>query len=75
MLSIEDDGSGLPEDIDDKSEDSLGMTLVNTLTRQLKGESEFVNTGEGTTFVLTFEGLNTILIQKVFSERSFVVLV
>ncbi|MDZ7715233.1 MAG: PAS domain S-box protein [Balneolaceae bacterium] len=55
MLSIEDDGSGLPEDIDDKSEDSLGMTLVNTLTRQLKGESEFVNTGEGTKFVLTFE--------------------
>ena len=54
-LIIEDDGSGLPENLQEKSDESLGMTLISTLTKQLKGESEFKNTGEGTRFELKFE--------------------
>ena len=54
-LIIEDDGSGLPENLSNESTDSLGMTLISTLTKQLNGESEFIDTGNGTRFELEFK--------------------
>jgi len=54
-LVIEDNGCGLPEELDLNDQSSLGMTLISTLTSQLNGESSFEDTGNGTRFKLTFE--------------------
>lgn len=53
-LCVEDDGMGLPENFDIGSESSLGMTLINTLVKQLGGELE-VTSENGTCFRITFE--------------------
>lgn len=37
-LIIRDNGPGLPEDYQNKSSKSLGMKLINTMSRQLKGD-------------------------------------
>lgn len=37
MLSIEDDGVGLPEGFDIQQQESMGMYLIRVLTRQLRG--------------------------------------
>ncbi len=52
-LVIRDDGIGFPEEIDYKHTDSLGLQLVNTLTKQLKGNIE-LDTSNGTEFRITF---------------------
>ena len=55
-LAVEDDGVGLPDDFSVKSETSLGMSLVKTLVKQLKGELEIEKgKGKGTKFQITFE--------------------
>lgn len=54
-IVIQDNGKGLPDNFDLNSADSVGMTLIKTLTEQLKGESEFVKTENGTEFRLSFE--------------------
>jgi PAS domain S-box-containing protein len=53
-LVIEDNGVGLPKDLDFKNTETLGMILVNTLTEQLFGSVEIYN-DKGTKFVITFE--------------------
>lgn len=54
-LIVADNGRGLPKDftIEDNSKHSLGLSLVKTLTRQLKGELK-VDNGNGATFTITF---------------------
>jgi len=53
-LTVEDNGAGLPENIDFKSADSLGLELVNILVEgQLEGEIELDRT-RGTRFIIRF---------------------
>jgi PAS domain S-box-containing protein len=52
-LSVEDDGIGFPEGIDVTSLSSLGMTIVMTLVRQLKGEMA-IRGETGTRVTVTF---------------------
>ena len=54
ILTVFDDGVGIPEDIDFRNTDSLGMQLVNTLTNQIDGEIKLERT-HGTEFTLLFE--------------------
>ncbi|MBC7111917.1 MAG: hypothetical protein H5T35_06905 [Methanothermobacter sp.] len=54
-LTVEDNGSGLPNDIDFTKTDTLGLQLVNNLTNQLNGKIE-MGKGPGTTFNITFPG-------------------
>lgn len=53
MLTIADNGAGMPADFDPRQSDSLGMKLVTLLVGQLRGT--LVSTGgEGTTHRITF---------------------
>jgi PAS domain S-box-containing protein len=52
-LLIEDDGLGLPEDVDLDSGGSLGLSLVRALVKQLDGTIE-IDRGAGTRFRITF---------------------
>ncbi len=53
MLQVTDNGAGLPDDFSFDNKQSLGITLVKTLTDQLGGEVEVVP-GAHTTFQVTF---------------------
>ena len=54
-LVVSDDGAGLPEDADLETAKSLGLRLVNLLTRQLQGELQVERGREsGTSFRITF---------------------
>lgn len=50
-LQVSDTGPGLPTGFRTKVRDSLGLSLVTDLARQIRGSLEF---GEGATFVVTF---------------------
>ncbi|MCP4131486.1 MAG: PAS domain S-box protein [bacterium] len=52
-LSIGDNGVGLPPDLNILKTESLGLNLVNSLVRQLKGEM-ILNRDQGTTFTISF---------------------
>ena len=52
-LVVSDNGVGLPRDLDFRNTESLGLHLVNTLTRQLEGTIELDRSG-GTAFEITF---------------------
>ncbi len=52
-LIVRDNGVGLPESVDFRNTDSLGLQLVCTLTDQLDGAIELNRTG-GTEFKITF---------------------
>jgi PAS domain S-box-containing protein len=52
-LRVEDNGIGLPEDLDVRSTHSLGMRLVNTLAKQLRGNIE-MKRSPGTSFLISF---------------------
>jgi len=54
-LIFEDDGVGLPRDMDLDDPKSLGMTLIKTLSDQIKGTVSFEATGNGTRVSLQFE--------------------
>lgn len=45
ILSVKDDGIGIPADFEIKSSNSLGMVLIHTLARQLKGAIKITNDG------------------------------
>ncbi len=47
-LKIIDDGKGIEEDFNMQEQQTLGMTLVNTLTSQLKGELNVQSNGKDT---------------------------
>jgi PAS domain S-box-containing protein len=55
LLRVEDDGVGLPRDVDLKKVESLGLQLVETLSTQI-GASTNVTTapGKGTAFAISF---------------------
>ncbi|MGB9978280.1 PAS domain S-box protein [Methanobacterium sp.] len=56
VLIVSDNGLGLPENIDFKSTESLGLRLVNSLVRQLDGDIKIDRT-EGTKFKIIFKEL------------------
>ncbi len=53
-LQIEDDGVGLPDNFDEMKKVSLGLELIDVLTRQIEGENEFVSNKGSTCFRLEF---------------------
>ncbi len=53
VLTVADNGIGLPEERSQESPDTLGLTLVRLLSRQLDGTLEIMREG-GTTFQVTF---------------------
>lgn len=53
-LKIADDGIGIPDKTSLDNPTSLGLKLIRTLTKQLKGTANFSN-GTGTRFTLQFE--------------------
>jgi two-component system CheB/CheR fusion protein len=53
VLTVKDNGVGLPAGIDPKNAQSMGMRIVAALTRQLAGKLE-VSRHEGTTFRIAF---------------------
>lgn len=57
-LVVGDDGKGLPENFDWRSSSSLGLRLVNDLTRQLEGSVDIKSSpGQGTVFNIRFREL------------------
>jgi two-component sensor histidine kinase len=52
-LEVRDDGSGMRPDASDAGSESLGMKLIEILSRQLDGSAAFENTN-GTAFRLQF---------------------
>jgi len=54
ILRVRDNGVGFPEDIDYKKTSSLGLQLVNSLTKQIGGEVE-LGEGPGTVFTIIFK--------------------
>jgi two-component sensor histidine kinase len=53
QLLVSDNGVGIPADFDMDSTESLGLLLVNSLVRQLRGSLE-VSTSAGTEFRIAF---------------------
>jgi len=49
VLIVADDGVGLPEDLDYRKTNSLGLQLVNSFTKQIDGKID-LNTSQGTSF-------------------------
>lgn len=58
-LRVSDNGKGLPENFNIHDTHSLGMSLVKGLSRQIGGNSKFVNSN-GTTAIITFKINETI---------------
>ena len=54
VLSVSDNGVGIPKEIDFRNTSSLGLHLVNTLVGQLNGAIELY-TNAGTTFEIRFK--------------------
>ncbi len=54
LIVVSDNGCGLPDDFDAKTQSSLGMTLINTLTKQLEGQLK-VTSEQGSCFQIGFE--------------------
>jgi two-component sensor histidine kinase len=52
-LTVSDNGVGMPEDVDFRNTDSLGLNLVNALVMQLQGKVELYRE-KGTEFRITF---------------------
>lgn len=53
LISVEDDGNGIPESVDFANSPGFGLALVNMLARQLKGHIR-IERGKGTKIVLEF---------------------
>ena len=53
VLMVADNGAGIPEEVDFRNTESLGLRLVNILSGQLEGTLELERNG-GTKFKLTF---------------------
>lgn len=56
ILTVGDNGIGLPGDLDVKNTKTMGMQLIMTLVNQLEGKLEIVG-GLGTTYKITFSEL------------------
>lgn len=55
IIQISDNGKGLPDNFKIERGNSLGVTLMNILTKQLDGKLWFETGNSGTTFFLEFE--------------------
>jgi len=53
IIRIQDDGIGLPKDLNINKTSTLGMQLINNLTAQLDGEIQ-VKSNNGTEFTIIF---------------------
>jgi len=53
VISVRDEGVGLPASFDIKSGRRLGMRLVDSFSRQLQGDLQVLRRTPGTEFVLT----------------------
>jgi two-component sensor histidine kinase len=53
-LCVEDNGVGIPGDLDVNAGKSLGLRLVRSLTQQIRGSFELVKVGGGTSACLEF---------------------
>lgn len=54
MMEVSDNGPGLPEDFEVKKTTTLGITLIRSLSVQLKGDLKVRSDENGATFKLTF---------------------
>lgn len=59
ILTISDNGKGIPETIDIFNTDSLGTQLVTTLVEQLGGKLE-LDRSSGTRFIMTFKNFKSL---------------
>ena len=59
MSIVNDNGIGLPENFDISNQRSLGMTLISTLTDQLKGEID-ISSDNGTKVEISFDVLKMV---------------
>lgn len=57
LLTIGDDGIGIPKEVDFSSPESLGLRLIKILSEQLSGKISLVRSS-GTEFRITFKKLN-----------------
>jgi two-component sensor histidine kinase len=57
QLVVRDDGVGLPEDLDVKQSETLGLQLVTMLVEQLQGQMNIENKN-GTTFEIIFKKID-----------------
>lgn len=53
-LEVSDNGVGLPDRFKEMSDESLGLQLINVLTKQLRGEKTYSSSDRGTIFTLSF---------------------
>ncbi|MDI6644205.1 MAG: histidine kinase dimerization/phosphoacceptor domain -containing protein [Methanobacteriaceae archaeon] len=53
ILRVKDDGKGIASDLDPETIDSLGMQIINNLTRQINGKLEITNSN-GACFQIRF---------------------
>lgn len=54
-LTIEDNGTGLPDSVSAGETRTLGIQLIDSLVQQLEGTYQYQATGKGTRFHLTFQ--------------------
>ena len=54
VLTISDNGIGLPHDVSLENPRSLGLKLVNLLVKQIDGEVQVEDSGQGTTYRICF---------------------
>ena len=55
ILSVSDNGSGLPDNFNVDDSESLGLKLVTSLVQQIEGKLE-VHPKDNTEFKITFKG-------------------
>ena len=64
IVSVRDEGTGLPADFDIKSNKRLGMRLINSFTSQLKATLEIKRHAPGTEFILSVPSAASILASR-----------
>jgi two-component sensor histidine kinase len=57
VLKVKDDGAGLPEGLDFRRTETLGMQIVNTLVSQIDGSIDLARE-KGTEFTIHFKEVN-----------------
>lgn len=55
LFTYQDDGVGIPENVDVENPSTLGLQLLNILTKQLQAETIHESGSEGTLFRIKFE--------------------
>jgi two-component sensor histidine kinase len=55
-FSFEDDGIGFPEDFDPATDGGLGMTIIDSVCRQMRGRHSWIDSGIGLRFTCRIPG-------------------